>query len=566
MSNTLIFSAEQKAIVAELRERLSRSDELWINRLLTAGKLAQLSADLGLPLYGDETITALWQRGLLRADLIQSQKPIKQSGLRYIGRGERNLYLYLDARTVKRRPQGYGSSISKKSKPRKDVQIYFHPFRFFVAYHLVRSFELRTSFAQFLVDDRGVARTANGHRDNLKRWTATNNFCEAVERWNDIAEIAIALAPCSYVQIFQNLSWGVGDSAASLRRKIAAYREIVKPALLTLGLKFLERVREQLCIDAEVIDSNKVLHVLLRLCNRTERGRLKGHIGGAMQVLAMAETIRRAVEGAFEQKLREEDELGFGEWMEGARKRLYGSERIIDAPKPIARQFLQTMGLDFSVKIRCYLEGETECGAFESFTSGVDGIEYINLRGQFLEKGGNALAFADALKNDMRSHIFSLIVLDGDDAEIVRIVRKAAANGDMLGWFYVAQPDFEYGNFTTEELEEVALELAIKALNAPIIIPPTVKGSVAATNGKAFMKAFGQAYPQLPKIEKGRAWGEALMRQAIRTHSGQSERQIIKIAKQINWTTQLGYQDASTRYRVNPQSGQLEKNGSNGIG
>jgi hypothetical protein len=559
MTDKIIFSPEQKFLVTELRERLSHSDELWLTDLLTSGKLAQFSADKGLPLYGQETITALWQRGLLRADVIQSQKPFKRAGLKYIGRTAQKYYLYLDTRVLKRRARGFGSSISKKRKLRDDVEIYFHPFRFLVLYHLVRAFESRMSFTQFLVNDRGAGKAVNWQRAGLRGWTATGGFCEVVERWNASAELAIVLAPCSHVQIFHHLRWGLRDSETSIRKKLSAYRDIVNPALLGIGLKLLERVREELCIDAESIDGNKVLHVLLRLCNQTERGRLKGDIGGAMQILAMAETIRRAAERAFDQKLKEEDELGFGQWMKGARKRLFGSERILDARKTVAREFLQTMGLDFSVKVRCYLEGETECGAFESFTSGIDGIEYVNLRGQFLEKGGNALAFAGALKNDMRSHIFSLIVVDGDDEEIVRVVRKAAANGNMIGWFYIANPDFEYANFTTEELTDVALEFASKALNDASTLPPSATATISATSGKTFIKAFQQAYPQLPKVDKGRAWGEALMEYAIRTHTKGKERQIMKIAKQIDWTTQLGYQDAANRYRVDPKTGQLEK-------
>ena len=58
-----------------------------------------------------------------------------------------------------------------------------------------------------------------------------------------------------------------------------------------IGLNRIEELRKELCINAELIDPNKVLHVLLRLMNARSRQKLEGKIGGAMLLLIMAEML-----------------------------------------------------------------------------------------------------------------------------------------------------------------------------------------------------------------------------------------------------------------------------------
>jgi hypothetical protein len=96
----------------------------------------------------------------------------------------------------------------------------------------------------------------------------------------------------------------------------------------------------------------------------------------------MAETIRRATEAALGRELCEEDELGFGQWMDGARKAIYGTTRILDASKEVRRDFMTSMGLDHGPKVRCYVEGDTELAALVSAVGYGAGAEFVNLRGQ----------------------------------------------------------------------------------------------------------------------------------------------------------------------------------------
>jgi len=97
----------------------------------------------------------------------------------------------------------------------------------------------------------------------------------------------------------------------------------------------------------------------------------------------MAEMIRRAAERVFDTELPEEDEFGYGGGDETASLKEYssGSRRLLDSHKAITR-FIQDLNLDYTVRLRWYVEGETELNALRSELSGVENIEIINLRGQ----------------------------------------------------------------------------------------------------------------------------------------------------------------------------------------
>ena len=131
----------------------------------------------------------------------------------------------------------------------------------------------------------------------------------------------------------------------------------------------------------------------------------------------------------------EEDELGFGVWQKDSRRIIYGSERVLDAPRNISNELMRQYGLDYGVRVRCYVEGETEYGALNSIIKPQNGIELINLGGNFIEGKKKGMAFRASLRNDKKSRIFSIVVLDNDRSDFVRAVRNAAAQDQMCGLF-----------------------------------------------------------------------------------------------------------------------------------
>jgi hypothetical protein len=283
-----------------------------------------------------------------------------------------------------------------------------------------------------------------------------------------------------------------------------------------------------------------------------------------MQFLCMAEIIRRAAEDALGEELPEEDEMGFGQWMAGARKSIYGSERVFDSSRETRREFLTSMGLDYGVKVRCYVEGETEFGALTSAVGEAGGTEFINLRGQVVEKRGKGLSFAASLKNDRKFHIFSVVVLDQDRADYIRALKKAATDGSFFGRFFVSCPDFEFANFTVSELTDVLLDLAGRDCDQVPSRNEILPLVASAKSGKQFfdvLKQYG-----LYETGKSETWGVALMNCALqnqelpRNHKNAGEkRPVVEISRLLVNARDAGYLRSLEALRVDPDTGDLRE-------
>jgi hypothetical protein len=181
-----------------------------------------------------------------------------------------------------------------------------------------------------------------------------------------------------------------------------------------IEVEALEQARRDLCIAAELLDRNKQVHTLLRLAKGDARLKLKGHLGGAMYLLTIAETLRRATEKANGILLPEEDELGFGWTPLDMKKNLYGSNRLLDGDRKAAGEFLRDFRLDYGIRLRCYVEGDTEYYALKALLDDYNAtwVQLINLSGQVVEKRGRGIAFRESLRNDLNAHIFSCVVVD----------------------------------------------------------------------------------------------------------------------------------------------------------
>lgn len=544
----------------EHRRALSKGHELWQFNLLKPQGLLQFVRDRGINLFNEETVKGLWHAGLLRADVVVSPAKLKMPSLTLAAEEHGTMY-YCDERRVAHRPGGYGGILSQAQKSDLDVELYFHPFRLYVLYHVERVFQSRTTPTQFLLNPDGLVRLAQSDIEDLTRWTSGEKCAELFERWNRIAELAIVLEPVTYSYVFQSVRWGSRDSRESIEEKRNAHRQRVKSLLLNAE-ETIREYRQNLCINAETLDHNKLIHVLLRLVKASERLRLRSSLGAAIMLTSMAEVIRRAAEDATGTHLPEEDQLGFGQWMDGARKRIYGSERILDAPRKVRREFLTHIGLDAGVKVRVYVEGETELAALVSAVGSGAGAEFVNLRGQFIERRGRGLQFADSLKSDKDARIFSAVLLDGDNTDNVRAVKKAARDGDFFGRFFIATPDFELANFTSDELVDATLKLPGLEKDR---LPARGEISVAANSarsGKEFIKAMRSV--GLEHIDKGADWGEVLMSFALDNQvfpSGHrlagKTRPIVDAAMFIDRARDVQYAISHDAYVVDPETGEL---------
>src|SRR5258708_33854015 len=90
-------------------------------------------------------------------------------------------------------------------------------------------------------------------------------------------------------------------------------------------------------------------------------------------------------------------------------------------------------------------------------------VPVTNLHGLIKSDEGNQMLtfFRDSLQADIKDEIYSIVMIDGDLEDNVKVVEGAARvnqtskNEGMFGRFFLARPDFELANFEIEELEEI---------------------------------------------------------------------------------------------------------------
>ena len=327
-----------------LRAEVASASESWLGRLLDAEHLARLAKAMGLGWFTTENIVGVWSIGLLRADQISSADEHDNSSVSPSAGTLPDLLATCDRRTLEHRPQGYGSSIGDPEPDAGDRILKFHPYRLFVLYHVQRTLKVETSNMQYLMYEDGVRKVVEHQIEHARRWTSSVEFGQRFDYWNSIAELAIVTEPFTHDVVHLG-----ADPCPVPFEPRSAYEQHARKVLVELGQHKVRQMRETLAFDAEALDDNRFVHVLLRLMKPRERSKLKGQLGCAMHLLAMAETIRRAAEGAFGVELPEEDEIGSGQWFPGARKMLYGNDRVFDAPKRDLRDYLTLLGLDFGV-------------------------------------------------------------------------------------------------------------------------------------------------------------------------------------------------------------------------
>ena len=212
----------------------------------------------------------------------------------------------------------------------------------------------------------------------------------------------------------------------------------------------------------------------------------------------------------FATELPEEDEMGYS-WEAGDLKDYYyGAQRLTDNHKAKS-EFLRDLGLDYSVRLRWYVEGDTELSAIKSELGYHPAVEIINLRGSVAAKQGRGLSFKENLLNDINRSVYSWVSLDGDVDDNLRVLKKAVENDEMFGMFFVSYPDFEFANFTLDELVEILWDIASENGAEPSEKQELVERTSSARTGKELFKLARQAVTALGRADKGDVWGKKLM-------------------------------------------------------
>lgn len=541
--------------------------DIWQMHFVSDNELGSIAQDRGLmSLSLGDYIKNLWQLGLLRADLVKSVDQINIPGLNLVGQTAENIYYYSDEREPIREEKGIGGTIALLPAFPSQLTLLFHPFRYYVLYHIDRVLSLNIHPLQMLLSVERYPDLLEIQLSEFQKWSASSNFSQLINRWNDIVSLAVAAEPHTYTKIFGILRHSAFSNAEEQRRLINQHWQEFKESLIKIGLEKIERVREDLCVDAERLDSNKDVHIILRLTEGENRLRtIKGRLGGAIYLETMAEMLRISAEEAFDTKLREEDELGFGISPIGVKEQLYGSNRLTDNNPSAKSEFLRRLGLDYGVRLRWYVEGDTEYHSIGQILGRYTLIDLINLKGNVVAKGGKGVAFRDNLRSDLRTGVFSFVLLDGDNDDYIRVVRKAAEDDEICGMFFISDPDFEFANFTLEELTNIIWELAVENGGTPDEKPQLIEAVAGIKSGEEFVKSAGQSVLALRNFGKGHIWGERLIKyawnnQVIATLSDvKKTRPIVDAINFAISAVNANYRATKTYYRVDPLTGLPKK-------
>ncbi|GLS14360.1 hypothetical protein [Hydrogenophaga electricum] len=529
--------------------------------LLDTAKLANLARKLGLGHFNTADIRALWRIGLVRADITIGQAPAQIPGLEPVQSAFD--VRFIDVRQPKARPTGSPSFVPEGEAAEDALTPYFHPYRIYLLHHVVRTLGVSTSNMQYLLWTPGVLSVVEWHLRSLNHWTESKAFLDRFDHWNWACELSIVCEPARWTR-------RETDNGDPEKLWLQEYGLELQSHLCTLPEDAVPRTRKAFALAAGELDPNSRLQTLLRLMRRFERDRVEGRIGAAIRLLDMAESIRRAVERHLSIQLPEEDEIGARTWMDGARKILYGTNRVFDAAPSMLRDFLGSFGLDGGVKARCYVEGQTELGALRHVLGSTSQCVVVNLRGAVVEGGGKGLAFVESLGSDKANGIFSFVMLDADQADVVRTLCKAATEETFHGAFLLSNPDIEMANFAISELLDVALGIA--ARNETPDNPPQsysredlLRELDGARSGKEFFMRLHRD-GRLREVDKGEDWGAALMAYAIEHQKlpqgdprGDKERPIIGFAQMLIRAEEAGFLNSLKYERVDSATGRLTR-------
>jgi hypothetical protein len=560
---------------------IAQHRRIWQMNLLNVGELAEFSHDHGLSFSSFEhDIIQLWQLGLLKADLIESRRKFKRSGLVARGINRNRKHVYSDERQLRQRPNGWDRPVNTARSLPSGVKLLFHPFRYYVLYHLNRALGFNSSPMQ-MFNQEGFTHIVEFNVSRFNYWTGSDQFLSSIRTWNDTASLCIITEPCMYNRIFHSIRYSPSDvtnsqgGAEEIFHHIDEYWNIVNELYHRIGMERLEQIRQDLCIDTQSLDSNRWLHTLVCLGDSKLRIESKDQLGGALILRTMAEMLRRATERAFDEELREEDELGFGWVPKNVKETIYGSNRLLDDHRA-AGAFARRHGLNYKPRVHIYVEGDTEYGALTSFFNSIGiSLPIINLHGLIKQSKSMVTFFRDELRGDIQEQRYSMVMIDGAarDRENMRILESAARNNQtsqddgIFGRFFLSKPDFEFENFDIEELERVLWNWVggeSPSHEDRELLHINVKDT---TNASEFFKGVKRAALTLPRIygyDKCEAWGAELMHYAWEHQlKGNGQRKIIEAIKlALYWERTIHlepYETAIKTNMVDPKTGELIK-------
>lgn len=200
------------------------------------------------------------------------------------------------------------------------------------------------------------------------------------------------------------------------------------------------------------------------------------------------------------------------------------------------------------------MEGDTEYYAVDQILPEKYkvGIELVNLKGAIAEgKGNAALKLTDMLAQDKLLRRFSIISFDLDVKANEKAIRRLVKSGHVVGSI-ASRPDFEFANFTVQELAEIAA--LIDESHGASGVPIREADWTAVETGGEFEARYTKLSERKVGTLKGEEWGRALATYAtqhLRRGDGIERPLWNEISAAVNcWNSNYDYD--VTHFRLDP--------------
>lgn len=285
----------------------------------------------------------------------------------------------------------------------------------------------------------------------------------------------------------------------------------------SMTMEQLSGWRSRILLDASNCDPALGLYLLLRSMPFDQRDRFRGRLRLAYDLYEVSELIRLFLEETSGQPLvKEWDPNGNPDtpWVE----RIYGSQPRFGEPgflRPVVRHF----GIDPAFRVRWLVEGQTEAGFILRYVErlGANVEQFVTIRefggdGAFQRESPAIDADLEAAKEEQ-----CFVTLTFDESSRTRRRLKGLIEAGRVNFpFVLNKPEFELGNFTVEQLVDVALtwasELEYSVGLTQGELARDVKRRISQQNAD-FKRAFnsvirlnGDSF----KLSKGSQWGQRL--------------------------------------------------------
>ncbi len=237
---------------------MGKRHDIWQMKFLTASDLAQFSVKRGLSLFEGSDLTRLWQLGLLRTDLIKSPEKFQHPGIVEHGKDSDDWYIYADERSFPLQPVDWEGEIEKLEVLSPDLEILFHPFRYYVLFHFEQNLLQVKKLQHIRFPSKYISIPDT---DSFVSWSHSEHFVPQVRQWNDSVSLAVIAEPCAYGRIIHSLRMDMSiyykGGWDTFHRMIDEHWQDVSQIYKTVGIEHLKEIHQEFCYATQTLDPNE---------------------------------------------------------------------------------------------------------------------------------------------------------------------------------------------------------------------------------------------------------------------------------------------------------------------